>query len=152
MTVQAHAYFKGIDFEALLRREIAMKAEWIPVISGDHDGSMFDPKTLKMVRYPFCLRFTLTHLLTPLRTLMPRNLRELRWAASRMSLTVSLLLTTLPWARKRKRCLCLWWMRVIRMAIHDVADSCTAVNTQKISKLALATMTILSTVPTSTKE
>jgi len=46
--IQAHAYFKGIDFEALLRREIAMKAEWIPVISGDHDGSMFDPKTLKM--------------------------------------------------------------------------------------------------------
>ena len=26
-----------------------MKPEWIPVINGDDDGSMFDPKTLKMV-------------------------------------------------------------------------------------------------------
>jgi hypothetical protein len=49
LAIQAHAYFKGIDFEALLRREIAMKPEWIPVISGDHDDTMFDPKTLKMV-------------------------------------------------------------------------------------------------------
>jgi hypothetical protein len=28
-----------------------MKPEWIPVIDGDHDSSMFDPKTLKMVRF-----------------------------------------------------------------------------------------------------
>ena len=152
MTVQAHAYFKGIDFEALLRREIAMKAEWIPVISGDHDGSMFDPKTLKTVRCPFCFPFPFTHLLTARRTLMRREVGALRWAASRMSLTVSLLLIKLRWVRKRKRCLCLWWMRAIRMVIHDVADSCAAVHPQKFSKFALTTMTILSTVPTSTKE
>jgi hypothetical protein len=49
---QAHDYFKGIDFDALLRREIAMKPEWIPVIKGDHDVSLFDPKVHKMVCSP----------------------------------------------------------------------------------------------------
>jgi hypothetical protein len=48
--IQAHEYFKGVDFEALLRREIAMKPEWVPVINGEHDASLFDPKTHKMVR------------------------------------------------------------------------------------------------------
>ena len=30
-----------------------MKPEWIPVIDGDDDTTMFDPKTLKMVRCLF---------------------------------------------------------------------------------------------------
>jgi hypothetical protein len=55
--LQAHAYFKGVDFEALLRREIAMKPEWIPDIKGDHDNSMFDPKTRQMVLTPASAHF-----------------------------------------------------------------------------------------------
>jgi hypothetical protein len=35
--VQAHPYFRGLDWEALLQRDVAMEKEWIPLID-ERDG------------------------------------------------------------------------------------------------------------------
>ena len=35
--VQAHPYFRGLDWEALLQRDVAMDKDWIPLID-ERDG------------------------------------------------------------------------------------------------------------------
>ncbi len=35
--IQAHPYFRGLDFDALLRRDVAMEKDWIPIID-ERDG------------------------------------------------------------------------------------------------------------------
>jgi hypothetical protein len=35
--IQAHPYFRGLDWEALLQRDVAMEKEWIPLID-ERDG------------------------------------------------------------------------------------------------------------------
>jgi hypothetical protein len=35
--VQAHPYFRGLDWQMLLRRDVAMDKDWIPLID-ERDG------------------------------------------------------------------------------------------------------------------
>lgn len=41
--IQAHPYFRGLDFDALLRRDVAMDKDWIPLID-ERDGVQARPQ------------------------------------------------------------------------------------------------------------